>query len=336
MATKPKKNVTYTFSDQTAYTGKWKDKEAIHGRGKLEWRNGDLLDSWFSKGEIAGVVTTGLCCFTKTAPCLHTYTFANGSEYTGLITGGSMAGAGNLRASYTISDTDRNGKGLPEGYASYSGDVFDGLYSGRGELAFQNGDKYAGMFAGNTMSGQGTYSYANGDTYVGTFKQGRRHGKGKFTHTAAGDTYTGDFKDGAMHGTGTYSYEQGEAFKGRFENNCMISGTWMVPSGHVYGPDHVLKSVAQPGDKPIPSHPICADGADCNHAANSSTANNVSSTSTATAMAMATATAGGDGGTGATVKTEKKKKKRKKKENEFSGFSAAGPGLVVTNPGLAL
>ena len=66
-----------------------------------------------------------------------------------------MAGAGNLRASYTISDTDRNGKGLPEGYASYSGDVFDGLYSGRGELAFQNGDKYAGMFAGNTMSGQG-------------------------------------------------------------------------------------------------------------------------------------------------------------------------------------
>ena len=65
-----------------------KDKEAIHGRGKLEWRNGDLLDSWFSKGEIAGVVTTGLCCFTKTAPCLHTYTFANGSEYTGLITGG--------------------------------------------------------------------------------------------------------------------------------------------------------------------------------------------------------------------------------------------------------
>lgn len=312
MAAKPKKNVKYTFNDQTAYTGKWKHGAAVHGRGKLEWCNGDTLDSWFEQGAIAGMVTTGICCFKTPSPCLHTYTFANGSEYTGLITNGRMAGAGSLRASYTI------GKGKNEGYASYSGDVMDGLYSGRGELTFQNGDKYDGMFASNTMVGQGTYSYANGDRYVGTFKNGRRHGKGKFTLGSAGDTYTGDFKDGAMHGNGTYSYDAGEAFKGKFENNCMISGTWMVPSGHVYGPDHVLKSVAQPGDKPLPSHPICADGVDCGRHA--STATTATTTSTETE--------------GATEK-KKKKKKARPESAEFGGFSTAGPtssSSIVTNP----
>lgn len=84
---------------------------------------------------------------------------------------------------------------LDNGKMTYNGTVVANKMSGKGTLAFENGDKYEGQFQNGIFNGKGTFTSASGWTYEGEFKNGIADGKGKLT-TEAKVVYEGTFKQG--------------------------------------------------------------------------------------------------------------------------------------------
>ena len=61
---------------------------------------------------------------------------------------------------------------------SYTGNIFDGVFHGKGELKFTNGDSYEGMFKFGRKEGKGIYkSKATGDEYDSEWDEDLIHGK---------------------------------------------------------------------------------------------------------------------------------------------------------------
>ena len=87
----------------------------------------------------------------------------------------------------------------------YDGEWQNGLWHGKGVLAFSNGERYAGEFTEGKFSGSGSYSWPDGSEYVGDFADNKRNGNGMIIY-ANGDQYVGGFLDGKRHGQGTYTW----------------------------------------------------------------------------------------------------------------------------------
>ena len=69
--------------------------------------------------------------------------------------------------------------GLLSRIKSYSGDLKNGLYHGKGRLEFKDGSVYEGQFENNKMHGYGKIFYKDGSIYQGNFKNNLRDGTGK-------------------------------------------------------------------------------------------------------------------------------------------------------------
>lgn len=87
--------------------------------------------------------------------------------------------------------------------------------SGKGEISFNNGDRYEGNFEDSEPNGKGIYYYYEGAKYEGDFVNGKFTGKGA-VKWKNGNTYVGDWKNDEYHGIGTAKYTDGATYNGEF------------------------------------------------------------------------------------------------------------------------
>jgi hypothetical protein len=136
--------------DGCTYNGDFNADGLRHGRGTLEWANGDKYDGQFWNGMRHGV---------------GKLMFADGSEYDGWWRYNRMDGHGTRR--------------FPNGNL-YVGNYSDGRRNGNGRHIFANGDQYVGIFKDDAMHGAGRYYFKNNESFEGAFNRGRKEGRGKY------------------------------------------------------------------------------------------------------------------------------------------------------------
>jgi hypothetical protein len=126
------------------------------------------------------------------APELGTFTFADGSTYSGQF-------------------VVLNGVKVREGNGSYS----------------SSSESFEGTWAGDRQEGEGTYKFNSGAEYTGSFSQGAFHGQGKYLFPD-GAHYEGGWSMNKMHGKGEYVDANKVSFKGDFFNGLYDSGKSFV------------------------------------------------------------------------------------------------------------
>ena len=63
----------------------------------------------------------------------------------------------------------------------FDGYIHFGLYQGKCQIKYSNGDRYSGDMIKGRISGKGEIRYANGDKYSGNFLNNERTGEGAYT-----------------------------------------------------------------------------------------------------------------------------------------------------------
>lgn len=122
---------------------------------------------------------------------------------------------------------------LPDG-AVFKGGYKNGLFNGKGQLVWSNGDRYQGEFKNGLKNGVGKEVLASGVTYEGKYVNGYWQGKGKVKFKNGG-SYEGDFKQNAFNGVGKYVSYDGIVYEGEFKNDRMDGkGTIHYPKGASY------------------------------------------------------------------------------------------------------
>ena len=103
---------------------------------------------------------------------------------------------------------------LPDS-AVYRGEYLDGLFHGKGELTWRNGDHYEGEFRRGLMFGKGRFEEAGGGVYEGEFRNGLSEGQGVYTGPN-GIHYEGEFASDLFEGQGRFTDNDGTVYEGRF------------------------------------------------------------------------------------------------------------------------
>ncbi|XP_071103612.1 alsin-like isoform X2 [Haliotis cracherodii] len=124
--------------------------------------------------------------------------------------------------------------------ATYSGSWLNGKLHGYGELKWNDGKTYIGMFKQGLQHGHGVLTIPKGSTSTvcmeGEWKDGKLNGYGS-TRYSNGDCYEGYFKDGQRFGHGTY--RQGRHMS---SNASIHIGEWLADKRHGYGvQDDILR-----------------------------------------------------------------------------------------------
>eukprot|EP01060_Flectonema_neradi_P006370 TRINITY_DN1429_c0_g2_i1.p1 TRINITY_DN1429_c0_g2~~TRINITY_DN1429_c0_g2_i1.p1 ORF type:complete len:1610 (+),score=383.56 TRINITY_DN1429_c0_g2_i1:65-4894(+) len=187
------------------------DKElGMHGRGKIEYKNGNTYSGELSNNKREG---KGKC------------TFDNGDRFEG-----------------TWLNDQRHGKGILM-YANggrYDGDWKNDMKEGVGTREYHNGDRYHGEWEGNHISGKGEQVYRNGDTYSGDWLRGKPNGYGTFKFPKQGAEYTGPTVNGLFHtgenptSPGKMKYSSGAVFTGTFIKGERQKGVMWMNDNSVY------------------------------------------------------------------------------------------------------
>jgi hypothetical protein len=180
-----------------------------------------------------------------------TYTYPDGSVYTGEFKNGKRNGQGTYTDSWHIGDSIIS--------IVYTGAFLDGQYHGQGNFTRSEDNEVIEVYTGEFKKGmrngqgtytsygdvfvgewedeaavQGTYTYTDGSIYIGAFESGRYHGQGSYT-LYNGSVYMGDFINGVMHGQGVYSSIDGYTYNGRwFYNKASGHGVYNDKQGAVY------------------------------------------------------------------------------------------------------
>ena len=130
--------------------------------------------------------------------------------------------------------SDNTGDGL------YSGQVVDGIPSGRGKMVYDKGYVYDGEWKNGLKNGQGIMDYTiahsayKGEIYEGGWVDGKRSGQGTLTYSN-GQRYEGEWQNDFMEGQGTMIYFGGEVYKGSWiHGNRTGQGTMTYSNGDVY------------------------------------------------------------------------------------------------------
>ena len=188
---------TYTWADNSSYTGPWTKDQATGKGGKLCLANGDTVEGSFNAGK-----PHGFC----------TYTALIGDIYFGELSG----------------KLEKQGQGKIQ-YAN--GDAYEGYWANnqrnyKGRFTYSEGDQFTGFFKNGKMHGYGTWKYIDGGEYSGYFKNNRRHGEGTF-HSSEDIVFTGTYRKGKKHGPGTTTYKDGLVMKAEFEEGKQVGqGRW--------------------------------------------------------------------------------------------------------------
>ena len=166
---------TIYMRDGAHYAGDVDEHGLPHGRGELNYSNGDRFDGWFSHGEIS----TGNA----------TMRFANGTVLEGYY--GHFGFSGDVRIRYRNGDrydgSYSSDYGAPHGFGTMryaSGGTFDGeFYDGSpksGKYYYDNGDTFEGkIYSDGTMDGK--WDFRDGSVYVGKMRDGKPDGDGDYT-----------------------------------------------------------------------------------------------------------------------------------------------------------
>ena len=85
-------------------------------------------------------------------------------------------------------------------------DIATGSRFGEGEIFFDSGNYFKGIFSDDAANGIGEDIFADGETFVGEFFYGERNGHG-YLKFGNGDTYEGTLKNGSANGFGIYTYK---------------------------------------------------------------------------------------------------------------------------------
>jgi TonB family protein len=129
-------------------------------------------------------------------------------------------------------------RGVKPGEQS-TADYVDGKRSGKGVIAYSNGNHYEGPFVENRQNGKGVFTWKNGNRYEGDFIRGKRTGKGLWM-AANGDHYEGNFVDGKFNGTGVLTCANGNRYEGTFANGKQSGkGVLTFANGDRYDGDFV-------------------------------------------------------------------------------------------------
>ena len=111
---------------------------------------------------------------------------------------------------------------------------------------YPNGDSYSGEVVDGVKSGRGTYTFANGSKFDGEWQDGKMSGWGTFLEASTGDNFEGEWERG-MRRYGLYFYHSGDVYQGEFKNN-MKNGRGVVWENRVmyevmYDEDRLVNKV---------------------------------------------------------------------------------------------
>ena len=136
-----------------------------------------------------------------------TFTFDDGSVYTGDLMNGKPNGIGEIK--------------YEKKQKSYVGEVKDGKPDGKGKCTWVLGGVYEGDHKDGKINGKGKYTWVDGSVYEGDCKDDKRHGKGKKTYED-GSVYEGDWKDDKRHGKGKWTLANGVVHEGKWDHGKFI------------------------------------------------------------------------------------------------------------------
>ena len=119
--------------------------------------------------------------------------------------------------------TNCSGEMSWESGSRFSGMYVNGKRSGIGVFEWPNGDKYIGDFINNEITGKGIFFWMDGSKYIGELVDSNPDGQGTLIWTD-GITYVGHFKKGNSQGFGTLNFSDGTVYSGNFINGT-INGT---------------------------------------------------------------------------------------------------------------
>ena len=79
---------------------------------------------------------------------------------------------------------------------------------------FKSIKSYIGNIFGGVFHGKGKLTYTNGDEYVGRFELGRKEGRGMYKRMATGDEYDSEWQEDLLHGKCKIKFgsEEGKGF----------------------------------------------------------------------------------------------------------------------------
>lgn len=117
---------------------------------------------------------------------------------------------------------------------SFDGDLRRGQRHGKGLFIWANGNRYDGDWIDDKPLGKGKLQFANGNVYEGDVVAGDPKGQGKMAY-ASGDRYSGQFSAGMPDGKGIYTWKNGQQFDGDWKNGQPDGrGRMQFASGEVY------------------------------------------------------------------------------------------------------
>lgn len=101
---------------------------------------------------------------------------------------------------------------------SYEGELLRGERHGQGEFKWASGQQYKGQWVNDRASGQGEMRFANGNVFKGAIADGQPQGEGEMQY-ASGDKYKGTMHQGLPEGLGTYLWKSGQRYEGQWVND---------------------------------------------------------------------------------------------------------------------
>jgi DNA polymerase III epsilon subunit family exonuclease len=249
----------YTWKNGSTYEGNWVEGE-MTGGGKSLSADGTIKSGNFLKGQLHG---QGTLIFSPSGEWkgdryvgefingiregLGTYTWSNGTTYSGQWIASKMFGNGIMKTANGVIETGNFKDGLLNGFGTrrwkseegqgdheYEGHFQNGKRHGRGIQKFANGDCYDGDWIEDIRNGHGVYTWANGNQYKGGWVNGRMSNQGLLTWPN-GDSHDGMFANGLRHGKGSYKTANGEEYSGiwlagELDQECK----WCDAYGNVY------------------------------------------------------------------------------------------------------
>lgn len=116
----------------------------------------------------------------------------------------------------------------------YEGDLLKGRRHGQGRFRWANGQRYEGAWADDSPSGRGRIDFVGGSRYEGDVVAGRPEGEGSMTH-ANGDRHQGRFRAGQPDGLGNFRWHGGPRLEARWQAGVTLCPcTLNFPDGRVY------------------------------------------------------------------------------------------------------
>ena len=197
---------TIIYENGDKYIGFFKKGE-IHGKGKIYYVNGTVVESTFVNGKAEGKAIIK---------------YANGDSYEGDMKAGDYHGNGRLvEYGREYVGPFVNGKKQGVGtWKSFTGERFEGYFGNdmpaSGTWYFRNGDKYEGDINsyGEFVTG-GKFTFADGMFYIGEYNNRIPNGSGVLVFTN-GDIYNGKVYHDHPLGMGVYYWNNGEQYEGEF------------------------------------------------------------------------------------------------------------------------